>query len=54
MPLIPFKLLTTKSLRFLKASDLSCIKFCCPFNASTAAAWLMDDGLEVDWVWVLW
>ena len=31
----------------MKATDLSWIKLWVPFNASTAAAWLIDEGLEV-------
>ena len=52
MPLILFKLLTTKSLLSLNASDLSWIKSWGPFKASTAAAWLTDEGLDVDWDWI--
>ena len=52
MPLILFKLLTTKFLLSLNASDLSLIKSWEPFKASTAAAWLTDEGLEVDWDWI--
>ena len=52
MPFILFKLLTTKSLLSLKASDLSWIKSWVPFKASTAAAWLTEEGLEVDWDWI--
>ena len=52
MPLILFKLLTTKFLLSLNASDLSLIKSWEPFKASTAAAWLTDEGFEVDWDWI--
>ena len=48
-----FKLLTTKSLLSLKAFDLFFMKPWAPFKASTAAAWLIDEGFDVDWDWIL-
>ena len=48
MPSIAFKELTTKSLLSWKALALTEIKSCLPFRASTAAAWLIEDGLVVD------
>ena len=53
IPLILFKLLTTKSLLSLKALDLLLIKLWLPFKASTAAAWLIEDGFDVDCDWIL-
>ena len=47
-----FKLFTTKSLLCLNELALSLIKPWLPFNASTAAAWLIDEGFEVDWDWI--
>ncbi len=44
--------MTTKSLLSLKDFALFLIKSCFPFRASTAAAWLIDDGFEVDWDWI--
>ena len=48
MPLILFKLLTTKSLLSLKASALSFIKSWVPFNASTAAGMGCISALEAE------
>ena len=53
IPLILFKLPTTKSLLFLNSLDLVFINFWVPFKASTAAAWLTDEGFDVDWDWTL-
>ena len=52
IPSIAFKELTTKSLLSWNASDLIGINSCVPFKASTAAAWLIDDGFVVDWDWI--
>ena len=52
MPSIAFKELTTKSLLSWKAKDLIGINSCFPFKASTAAAWLIEDGFVVYWDWI--
>ena len=52
MPSISFNALTTKSLLSWNESALFLIKSCVPLNASTDAAWLIDEGLEVDWDWI--
>ena len=48
MPFILFKLLTTKSLLSLNASDLFWIKSWLPFNASTAAGMGCMAALEAE------
>ncbi|MNG39254.1 hypothetical protein D3C84_1272610 [compost metagenome] len=50
MPVAWFSIDTTRSRRFSKAAERSARKSCGPFRASTAAHWLMDDGLEVVWL----
>ena len=44
---------TTRSRRFSKAASRSAMKSCGPFRASTAAAWLIEEGLEVVWLIIL-
>ena len=52
MPSISFKALTTKSLLSWNESALFLIKSCVPLNASTDAAWLIEEGLVVDCDWI--
>ena len=50
-PLMLFRYFTTKSLLSLNDSALVLMKSWVPFNASTAAAWLIEEGFVVDEEW---
>jgi hypothetical protein len=53
MPSMAFSISTTRSRRRLNTALLAAMKSCGPFSASTAAHWLIEQGLEVDCDWIL-
>ena len=48
-----FKASTMTPRLFANSATIVSMASCGPLMASTAAHWLMDDGLEVDWLWML-